>query len=252
MLIDLLNSQNYIMVNMDAIRIFGLNTAIYCAELLNVYKKAYLKNKFVNDSKFFKVDRKFIEERTSLSVESQLACDINLMKPEAAVIQKDVEDPNIIYFDIERFASILADEDVKLQEKISKKVNIEKPKGVGKAKKDFIIQSLKDSVKCSNFELLKALHDWIDAICESDKGGLSKVQVTLFKETLDSYTKGDLDLALEIVRIATVHAWRDCQWAINTHEKDVKFQRSNSNTNINVRTTTQSKVDVNNLSSEGF
>ena len=39
MLIDLLNSSNYIMINRDAIRVFGLNTAVYCSELLNIYKK---------------------------------------------------------------------------------------------------------------------------------------------------------------------------------------------------------------------
>ncbi len=239
------------MVNMDAIRIFGLNTAIYCAELLNVYKKAYLKNKFVNDNKFFKVDRKFIEGRTSLTVEDQLACDINLMKKEVSIIQKDENDPSIIYFDIEKFASVLADEDVKLQEKISKKVNVDKPKGVNKAKKDFIIQSLKDSVKCSNFELLKAIHGWIDTICSGDKGGLSKVQVSLFKETLDNYTKGDLDLALEVVKIATIHGYRDCQWAINTHERDIKFQRGFV-PNAQVRTSTQNKTDIQTLSTEVF
>ena len=56
MLIDILNSSNYIMVNMDAIRIFGLNTAVYCAELLNIYKKAVSKKKLYNDNKYFKID----------------------------------------------------------------------------------------------------------------------------------------------------------------------------------------------------
>lgn len=63
MLIDILNSANYIMVNRDAIRIFGLNTAVYCAELLNIYKKAVIKQKLVDDT-YFRVDRKYIENQT--------------------------------------------------------------------------------------------------------------------------------------------------------------------------------------------
>ena len=65
MLIDLLNSYNYLMVNMSAIHIFGLNTAVYCAELLNISKKAYKKKKLI-DGVYFEVDRKFIREQTSL------------------------------------------------------------------------------------------------------------------------------------------------------------------------------------------
>ena len=39
MLVDILSPANYIMINRDAIRILGLNTAVYCSELLTIYKK---------------------------------------------------------------------------------------------------------------------------------------------------------------------------------------------------------------------
>ena len=66
MLIDILNSSNYISVNRDAIRIFGLNTAVYCSELLTIYKKAITKKKLYDDN-YFKVDRSYIEKQISIS-----------------------------------------------------------------------------------------------------------------------------------------------------------------------------------------
>ena len=119
MLIDLLNSANYLMVNMEAIRIFGLNTAVYCSELLNIYKKAVVKNKLYNGT-YFKIDREYIKKQTSLEIEDQLKCDINLRK--VNIIIPDEENPDIIRFDVEVYASILSSEDIKLLNSVSSKV----------------------------------------------------------------------------------------------------------------------------------
>jgi len=248
MLIDLLNSQNYIMVNMDAINIFGLNTAVYCAELLNVYKKAVIKEKIIED-KYFRIDREYIAERTSISIEEQLKCDLNLVK--VNIINRKEEDPDVIVFNVEVFASLLSSEDVKLLDNVAKKVKVEKPKGINNAKKEWIIANLKNSVVCSNAELLQALRGWIDTICNSEKGYLSEVQIRLFKDTLDKYSGGDLDLALNIVREATVHAYRDCQWAINSYERSKQIRQSN-NKLIQNRTTTQKKTNLDGIGDETF
>ena len=73
MLIDLINSSNYIMVNRDAINVFGLNTAVYCSELLNIYKKAVSKKKITADG-YFTVDRNYITKQTSLTDEDHDQC----------------------------------------------------------------------------------------------------------------------------------------------------------------------------------
>lgn len=215
MLIDLLNSQNYIMVNMDAIKIFGLNTAAYLAELLNIYKKAVLKKKLLKDN-FFKVDRDFISERTSISPEDQLKCDANLLK--VNIIKISPENPDIIYFDVEIFASILSSEDVKLLSNVAKKVKVENPKEAKKNQRDRVIIALKEGIDCKNVDVLFALRTWIDSLFENGKG-LSKQQVTLFKDAIDDYCMGDVNKALDIINIATIHNYIDCQWAINTYEK---------------------------------
>ena len=226
MLIDILNSSNYIMVNMDAIRIFGLNTAVYCAELLNIYKKAVSKKKLYNDNKYFKIDRDYIQKQTSIEIEDQLKCDANLLK--VNIITPDPNDPDLIAFDIEIYASLLASEDIKLLDKVSSKVKVTNPKGVKQSQRDRIIVKLKEGIECKTPEVLIALRGWIDSIMSDPKRIMSKQQVTAFKNTLDDYCNGDLQKALKIIDIATVHMYIDCQWAINLYERDNKPPAQNS------------------------
>lgn len=220
MLVDILNSSNYIMVNMDAIRIFGLNTAVYCAELLNIYKKAVSKKKMFNDGRYFKIDRDYIKKQTSIEIEDQLKCDANLLK--VNVIIPDAEDPDIVMFDVEVYASLLASEDIKLLDKVSSKVKVNNPKGTKQAQRDRIILQLKDSIECKTPEVLFALKGWIDSIMSDPKRVMSKQQVAAFKNRLDDYCNGDLEKALKLIEIATIHMYVDCQWAINLYERDNK------------------------------
>lgn len=235
MFVDLLNSYNYIMVNMDAIRVFGLHSAVYTSELLNIYKKAVLKKRLVKaiDGDYFKVDRKFIEKRTTLSVDDQINCDVKLIQ--AGVLKQYNNDADTLKFDVELFASLIAEEDVKLVQKTLRSV----PQTAKETKQSAIVTRLKESVVCSNLELLTAIRGWIDAIFAGPSPFLSLRQVELFQKTLNEYTKGDLDLALKVVELATVHAYKDCQWAINLVENSNKpFSRQTAT----VRTTRQERA----------
>lgn len=221
MFIDLLTSSNYITVNIGAIKIFGLNIAVYCSELLNIYKKAYNKKKLIAEN-YFKLDRKYMTDQTSLSVEDQLKADANLIK--IGIITKDSADPDIIKFDFESYASIISSEDVVTIKHISSEVKIKSPRGVRQSQRQRIINELKNSIVCSDYELLTALRDWVDSIFANPVAYLSKKMIEIFQQTLNTYTKGDLDLALRIVKIATVQSYRDCQWAINLYEKDKQYK----------------------------
>ena len=251
MLVDLLSPANYIMVNRDAIKILGLNTAVYCSELLTIYKKVVSKKKFVNDENYFNVDREYIKKQTSLEIDEQLKCDLNLQK--VNIIKISEENPNIIFFDVEIFSSVLASEDIKLLDNVSKKVKATTVKGSKKAEKDYSIQAIKESIECRTPEVLFKLRDWIDTIFASN-GGLSKQQVRLFKDKLDEYCNGDLQKALKIIDIAIIHAYRDCQWAINLYEKENKFGLTSTQTQLNrisfTRPTEQKKTTE--VSEESF
>ena len=242
MLVDLLSPANYIMVNRDAIKILGLNTAVYCSELLTIYKKVVKKKAFLEDN-FFRVDRGYIEEQTSLDVNSQLACDLNLKK--VNIIKINEENPDIIFFDVEIFSSVLASEDVKLIDSVSKKVKVSKPRGVNDGGRKRIIQNLKDSIRCNNYDILVALRDWIDAVTADPKKYLSIQQVELFKDKLEEYCEGNAEVALNVIKQATIHQYIDCQWAINSYEKDKKqqtFYNGSYNKNNSILRTTEQKT----------
>lgn len=238
MLIDLLNSANYLMVNMEAIRIFGLNTAVYCSELLNIYKKAVVKNKLYNGS-YFKIDREYIKKQTSLEVEEQIKCDINLRK--VNIIIQDETDPDIIRFDVEIYASILSSEDIKLLDTVSSKVKVDNPKNVKQTQRNRIIIALKEAIECKTVSVLQKLQEWIDSVMADPKRYMSKQQVTAFKNRIDEYCEGDLQKALDIINIATIHGYVDCQWAINLYERDNKPLGGSTSANT-VRVTTQKKT----------
>lgn len=248
MLIELLNAHNYISYNIRTSQIFGLNTAVYISELMSINDKAIKKEKVI-DKVYFKLDRKYVFTRTTLSAEEQLRIDDKLIK--VGIIAKHETNPDILKFDTQLYASIITNNDVELIEDISKIVGGPTAKSSKETKKQSIITALKNSVKCSDYELLTALRDWIDAIFANPKGSyLSKASVEIFQQTLYDYTKGDLDLALRLVKIATVQGYRDCNWAISIYEKDERMKKEIQSKNP--RVTVQKRATQDSLSEEVY
>lgn len=240
MLIDLLNSANYIMVNRDAIKILGLIVAVYCSELLNIYKKAVEKKKLI-DEKAFKIDRGYIQRQTSISIEDQLACDQKLRS--VGILQIAKEDPDIVIFDVEVFASLLSSQDVKLLSSVSINVN-KKVNGTKQAQRDRQILQLKESIVCDNYEVLVALRDWIDSVMANPTKFLSKQQVALFKQKLDDYCGKDTKKMLSVIEIATARQYMDCAWAIKAFEQEGTLtSRSDMTRVVSVRTNQTKKTN---------
>lgn len=230
MLIELLNSNNYISFNIKTAQIFGLNTAVYLSELFKIYEKAMNKNKLIDDN-YFKLDRKYVFIRTTVSSEEQIRIDekMNVI----GIIKKHQTNPDILKLDTKLYASIITSEDVELLEDLSERFNTtpkKEKKSLKETKTEKIVENLKNSISCSDYELLTALRAWVDSIYANPKGNyLSKESIKLFQETLYSYTKGDLDLALRLVKIATIQGYKDCSWAISVYEKDEKIRKSIEN-----------------------
>ena len=245
MLLDIFNEDNNIVINYKAISLFGLNTAAYFTLLISIYKKAVRKNKLDND--YFNLDRNYVRKLLRLSEEEQLICDHNLMM--LSILKKSSEDPNKIKLDLNLYLSTIASEDVKLIEDVRKQMKVLHPKTVKQSQRQIQINTLKNCIECSNYELLTALRDWVDGVYARPNGFLSKASIKVFQDTLNNYTQGDLDLALRLVQIATVQGYRDCQWAINLYERDNKAKLP---TNNNVRVTDQVVADKQDLSDQIF
>lgn len=244
MLLDALDQRNYITVNTRAVQLFGLNAAFYLTELFTIYTKAKDKGKLIDDH-FFKVDRKYLTARTSLSTEEQLICDANLIK--VGVMKKSVDDPDIIKIDPNQYLSLLSNEDVRLVDDIRKQMKTLHPKGVKASQRQIIINNLKNGIECSNYELLTALRNWVDGVFANPKGFLSKTAIKVFQDTLNNYTKGDLDMALRIVEIATIQGYKNCDWAIKIYEESQKKGITKG-----VRVTQQEVAQKNDLSDIAF
>lgn len=235
-ILDLFSPDNYLMINKDAIKILGLNTAVYCSILSSICTKVINKNKYANADKYFEVDRKYVEKQTQLDVEEQLKCDLNLAK--VNIIKIDEANPNIIYFDTEIYASVLASENIKLLDSVSEKVKKENPKGLKSATKKATIQAIKNSIECRTPEVITRLYTWIDSIYESGKG-LSKAQVKLFKDQLDDYCNGDIDKAIKLLDIAIATNYTNFEWVKANYEK---VNKSTNNITTPIRVSRQRKT----------
>ena len=79
MLCDFLSMDNYVSFNSQLASIIGLHSAIYVSELINITRKATLKNK-LTDNKYITVDREYITNRTTITLDEQYEIDKKLNK----------------------------------------------------------------------------------------------------------------------------------------------------------------------------
>lgn len=231
MLIDLISNDNYINFNYKLANLIGLHPAIYLSELMNINDKAIRKKK-INDNNQFIIDRKYLKQRTTLEIEEQFdiesyLCDIN-------ILNKDEENENSISLNINNLVALMSDGE-NLKKYIKK---ISKPK-TNRTKRDCVKDALKANLVCQNDELKKAYEDWIDGVFANPKGFLSKASIEIFQKTVDDFANHNLDVALQIISIATVNGYRDATWAINRYKQDYKVYY-----HTNVNNTSNSKNEL--------
>ena len=222
MLIDIMSPYSYLQVNTKMISIFGLNVATYWAELLNIYSRVIKKKKdeVIQANGFFTIDRDYIKSRTSLDISDQVKCDKVLVNIGALAV--DAENPNHISISLKRMFEILSEDDASAIAAIQKQAKSRKGTSASSAEtKVFMIkQNLKKAIDSADQDLQKAFSTWIDAFMES-KNVLTKAAVEIFQRTVENYSTSK-QVKLKIIEIATVHSYRDAQWAINMYERDSK------------------------------
>ena len=146
----------------------------------------------------------------------------------------ELKDDDHLKIDVDYLTSILTSRDIDTLSAITKECKYQSKEQKRENRQSAIIENLKNSIECSNIELKDALRQWVDSACE--RYFLNKNSIKSFVDVLNNYTKGDLDIALEIVSIATEKSYKECQWAINVYEK-LHPQRLNSNKEVTTRDT---------------
>ena len=211
MVLDLLSTDMQISFNLKLAHRIGLHAAIYLGELLNINKKAVTKSK-ITDGGFFRIDRNYVEQRTTLTRSEQKELDEALKSLQ--VLNVDSTNKDLININVDSITGLLLDDNDTLVDKVTQPV---RKKRVTKA--DAIRASLKDAITATNPELRAAYEEWIDAVLLR-QGWMSVASIKDGQELVDKYTNRDLDVALGVIRIGAINGWRDISWAINAYEKE--------------------------------
>lgn len=210
-LFDLLSTDMYVSYNVKLAQVLDLQSAIYISELININRKAIEKNKLKDG--FFKIDRNYIESRTTLKREDQKNIDKNLKSIKLLEIGETLD---LLKVNMDTLTGLLLGKKEIVAEVVQ-------PTKRGRpSKQEIVIRALKGNIETSNEELKIAYENWIDAVC-AKQGWMTKIHVIEGEKALNNYNKEkDLDVALEILKIATLGGYRDIEWAIRDYEKKNK------------------------------
>ena len=210
MLFELLATDMYVSYNVKLAKTLGLTSAIYLSELININRKAIEKNK-IKDG-YFKINREYIEDRTTINKADQKDLDKMLSEVKAISIG---ENSDMLKVDMDVLTSLILG-DQKIVTELPNSSKRGRP-----TKQEIIVRALKANIETNNPELKKAYEDWIDAV-NAKNGWMTKVHVLEGQKVIDTYTNKDLDMALEIIKIATLGGYRDMNWATAEFEKKYK------------------------------
>lgn len=208
MLVDFISRENYNSYNVKLANILGLNNAIYLSTLIDIYYTYMAKNK-VDESGFIKIKRDYVKSITTFTLEMQYELDRQL----SYISLLTVKEKDLIKLDINKIISIF-DEDNKFAVEEIKKLIPKK-----RSKQDVIKDELKREIKSTNGELRDAYSNWIDAVF-SRQGWMTKASVVSGQQLIDKYSHRNLDIAIEILNIASINGYRDIQWAIDRYDSE--------------------------------
>jgi len=220
MFLNLLNQNNYGSYNITLAKMFGLEASAYCSALLTIYDKAKRKNKLVEND-FVKVDRKYIEERTTLSVEKQL--EIDARWESINIIVKSKNDINTIKINTELIVSLIEGKEPQLTESVAYVKNTSK-KEIRELKRTSEIENIKSKIVCNDPEILFELKRYVDATATLDprKGNLTQQSVEIFQEEVTNFAGNNKAVLKELIRIGTKHKAIDGDWVIRRYSKGQK------------------------------
>lgn len=210
---DVLSAGAYGRFNRKLAKMTNLQTAVYWSELLDIVIQVVKKQKF-NQEGYFKVDRTYIEEQTSISKEEQLLCDSILV--ELDVLEISIIDEDMLRVRLSTMEKLLISDSIKIVEKAKKKVNKVDKIAAKEGKKLGILRRLNTDLITlePNDNLRAAYSGWLDVVY--DKGVCKKSQLEIFINDINSYTD-NVQVKLELIKIATSLGYKTAGWVINKY-----------------------------------
>lgn len=236
LLLDLLDTNNLASYNIKLAHTIGLTSAIYVNQLISIQNKAMQKEKIDEDG-YFVLSRTFITSQTTLSKQQQELIDNDLTNLKI-LSKKD----NKLKLDLDVVGAIIANDDKKLDADL-RSITKTSREAKATAKKEATKTTLKTNVTIHDPELTPALEEWID-ICYDSGSKINKITVKKFIEDLNNYTKGDLDLALTLVKVASANCYTTLAWAISKYENEKSVQVRVTQNNVRSISTSDKPMEV--------
>jgi hypothetical protein len=212
--LDLLSIGNHIMINTNIAKVFGLNTAAYWGELLNVLSQVQ-KKKTYNEEGYFKLHRKYMEEKTTLTTEEQKECEEILSA--ANVLMVCPTDKNSIRVNVRNMVSLIAEGKESEIEKISTMARGKTKKTKAETTKACVRNALVNGLFEPVEEVKEAYTLWIDSILAVKKP-LSNAIRDLFVKELNAYTDNPA-IKIAIIETAIKLSYTNATWVIQQWEK---------------------------------
>lgn len=212
---DVLSSDSYGSYNIKLAKLAGLQTAVYWGCILNVISKV-VKKKTYDQSGCFKLDRKYVENQTTLTEAEQGLCDKALERLE--VVKVDPADNNRIYVDQEKLFLILINDDQTVLKSVGKATKVSRmDKAAGK--REGIINRLKSRVNEPDPELFELYGKLIETCY--DRGMTQNAQIDLFQQEINEYTS-DQKVKVDLLTIGISRGYKVFEWCKSIYEKEYR------------------------------
>ena len=214
MLLELMSASSLGLYNIPLAHRVGLQGSIYFSVLLDINTK--LLHKAKDEGGYFKIDRSYIYQKTTLSPEEQERLEQSLVA--VLLLERHPTQPSLIKVNADVLVAMLSDDSESLEKAVERLAAINRPK---KTRKQTMIDTMRRHVMCSNEDLRAAYYRWIDAVVNKTQW-MSATSVEEAQRLIDQYSNRYLDVALSVLNIAEQNGWRDVSYAIEKHQKQTE------------------------------
>lgn len=208
---DLYDSLSF---NVKLANILGLKTAVYWAELMFISKRVVAKEKFDLEG-FFKLDRQYVEQYTTLTEDDQQECD-NILS-EAGIIE--VKDRDYLRLDAEKMTLLIADISKDQLKTIKSRINLLTRDERKEAKFRNMSEQIKATVTEFDFDLRNAYYNYIDTVVRIKF--LNKPIMETIMRDLNNYSD-DPKVKKTIIELMMSAGYTVTAWGIKLYEKEYK------------------------------
>lgn len=260
MYIDALSQDAQLIVSKKAIKLFGRDAAIYWSALSGILWHVREKESF-DSSGFFRVDRAWVEEQTSLTAEEQIACEAALA--EWGIVARSPDDPCKISVSAEAALAALVGESVRelkpakkpapkaraprlsAEDKAAAKKLKEEQREAKRREKDEIVRATMKRICCQQFlsqEAKDAACRWVDSIYDS-KRYLNRDKIQMFASQIKARSS-DPKAQAAIIDVAVANSWQDGSWAVSSYDRSLGAAKSSQSQSLGEQRVASSKSDL--------